>query len=286
MSRGGWKRLALALAAWPLAGCLGTPSPLAPGIQGSIGMPHDGVQTGAIELPVRGPGFARYRPHTPNDWGNPRLVDAVERAAATVARERPGGAPLVIGDMSARYGGRIPGHASHRNGRDADLLWYVTTPAGAPTRNPGFIHIGSDGLARVGDRYLRLDVEREWLLIKTLLRSPEIGVEWMFCARPVEALIIAYARARGEDPSLVWHAETVLQQPGDSAPHDDHIHLRMACTGDLAVHGCQGGGPYWDWLPPEPRLGPLDQALLESIAQDDPLDIERPVAASADGNGA
>ncbi len=287
MSRTHAKALALALAAWPLSGCLGTPTPLAPGLSGSIGVPHDGVQTGAAELPVRGPGFVRYRPHTPNDWGNPRLVHAVEQAAAAVAQARPGGAPLVLGDMSARWGGKIPGHASHRNGRDADLLWYVTTPAGAPVTNPGFIHMGSDGLADVGNgSYLRLDIEREWLLIKTLLRSPDIGVEWMFCARPVEALIIDYARARGEDPTLVWHAETVLQQPGDSAPHDDHIHLRMACTGDLGVHGCQGGGPYWDWLPPKPELGPLDATTLKSIAADDPLDVRPTVAGSATGSGA
>jgi len=288
LSRSGSQLVALAIASWPLAGCLGTPTPLAPGLAGSIGVPHDGVQTGAAELPVRGPGFVRYRPHTPNDWANPKLVHAVEQAAATVARKRPGGAPLVIGDMSARYGGDIPGHASHEDGRDADLLWYVTTPAGAPVQNPGFIHMGSDGLADVVGRsgFLRLDVAREWLLVKTLLQSPDIGVEWMFCARPVEALIIDYARARDEDPALLWHAETVLQQPGDSAPHDDHIHLRMACTGDLAVHGCEGGGPYWDWLPPQPALGPLDRATLESIAGDDPLAIERTGAGSNAGNGA
>lgn len=287
MSRTGAKLVALAFAAWPLTACLGTPTPLAPGLRGCIGLPHDGVQTGAVKLPVRGPGFVRYRPHTPNDWGNPRLVRAVEEAAADVARERPGGKPLVIGDMSARWGGKIPGHASHRDGRDADLLWYVTTPAGAPVRNPGFIHMGSDGLAEVGHgRYLRLDIEREWLLIKTLLQSRKIGVEWMFCSRPVEALIINYARARGEDPTLVWHAETVLQQPSDSAPHDDHIHLRIACTGSLAVHGCEGGGPYWNWLPPQPRLGPLDRAMLQSIAKGNPLDIRHAVAGGGKGNGA
>ncbi len=286
--RRAWKLAGLVVAASGLVGCLGTPSPLAPGLSGSIGVPHDGVQTGAVELPVRGPGFARYRPHTPHDWGNPRLVHAIERAAAIVARERPGGAPLVIGDMSARYGGKIPRHASHRNGRDADLLWYVTTPAGAPVKNPGFIHMQSDGLALVpgAESYVRLDVEREWLLIKALLQTPDFGVEWLFCARPVEALIIDYARARGEDPALVWHAETVLQQPGDSAPHDDHLHLRMACTGDLAVHGCQGGGPYWNWLPPRPTLGPLDTATLESIARDDPLDIQRTASGHVAGNGA
>lgn len=271
-----------------LVGCFDTPTPLAPGLRGSIGVPHDGVQTGAMRLPVRGPGFARYRPHTPDDWGNPRMVRAVEDAAATVARKRPGGAPLVIGDMSARYGGDIPRHASHENGRDADLLWYVTTPAGAPVRNPGFIHMGSDGLAKVpgSDEYLRLDVEREWLLIKTLLGEKGIGVQWLFCARPIEALIITYARARGEDPALVWHAETVLQQPGDSAPHDDHLHLRIACTGDLGVHGCLGGGPYWNWLPPQPKLGPLDKVTLQSIAKDDPLDLQRTAAARGTGNGA
>src|SRR5205814_827859 len=78
-----------------------------------------------------------------------------------------------------------------------------------------------------------------------------------------EALITQYARARGEQLELVWHAESVMQEPADSLPHDDHLHLRTACTPDEAVLGCEGGGPYCTWLPALPDEPPeiTDDAL-------------------------
>ena len=242
-----------------LVNCLATPSPLTPMRSGSIGVPHYGVQNGAKRLPKRGKGFERYRMHSPHYWAQPRLVDAIMNVAARVENQIPNGYPLLIGDLSARYGGKIPGHRSHRTGRDVDLLWYLTTPSGAPVRSPGFIRIGTDGLGRVSydqrkAQYLRLDVERQWLLVKELLLSKEANVQWIFLSRGIEALLIDYARARGEDLTLIWHAETVMLQPGDSLPHDDHIHLRTACTPEEAIRGCEGGGPYWDWLPPMPSL--------------------------------
>ncbi len=266
------RRLACVGIALGLSGCIGTPTPLAPGLEGSVGVPHNGVLTDGVELPARGDGFVRYRPKGDHYWGNPRLVASIQRAASHVMSELPGGAPLLIGDFSARFGGQIPGHHSHRTGRDVDLLYYATTPSGAPVTSPGFVHFGSDGLAKVGDdHYIRLDVERQWLLVKTLLGSRDTQVQWMFASRNVEALLIDYARARGEDPELLWHAESVLLQPGDSSPHDDHMHLRIACTPAERLAGCEGGGPYWDWLDPAPVLGDLGNAMLRDIGKEDPF---------------
>ncbi len=263
------------LAAAFCSGCLGAPNALAPGLEGSVGMPHHGVQTGAVELPRQGEGFTRFRPTSATYWGNPRLVGTLESVAREVARARPGGAPLVVGDLSSRFGGKIPRHNSHRTGRDVDLLFYMTTPEGAPRRSPGFIRVGADGLAEYGDQYLRLDVERQWLLIKQLLRSPEIEVQWLFISRDVEALIVDYALARESDLDLVWHAETVMLQPGDSAPHDDHMHVRIACSPDESVHGCEGGGPRWEWQTPLPHIETPLSELLAEIAREDPYEPQK-----------
>jgi len=252
-----------------LAACTGsTPTPLAPGLRGSIGVPHLGVITDAVALPKKGEGYALLRNNGVR-WGNPRLVAAITRAAAEVARARPG-ARLLIGDLSARFGGGASGHRSHRTGRDADLLLYSLTPDGRPIASPGFVRFGADGLAELEDgKYVRLDVERTWLLVKALVSSPEANVQWLFFARWLEALVIEYARARGEDPELVWYAENVLLQPGDSAAHDDHLHLRIACTPDESVAGCLGGGPYWPWLSPLPQLAtPTDEELWSAIIGD------------------
>ena len=92
-----------------LSGCVGAPSPLAPSLTGSVGVPHLGAQTDAIEFPITGLGFVRYRPHGQHYWGRPNLVKLVSDAAARVAEQTAGGPPLVVGDFSARFGGKIQG---------------------------------------------------------------------------------------------------------------------------------------------------------------------------------
>jgi penicillin-insensitive murein endopeptidase len=276
--------LTCAAACAALSGCFSTPTPLAPGLNGTVGVPNQGVQTEAEELPVRGEGFVRYRPLSTHYFGRPRLVRALEAAAANVARRAPGGAPLFIGDLSAKTGGRIPGHDSHRSGRDVDLLFLVMTPAGVPIPSPGFVRFEGDGLALPpGSKdYVRLDIDREWLLLRSLLRSPEIDVQFMFVCHEVEALLIDRARALGEPDELVARAETVMIQPSDSLRHDDHVHLRVACAPDEAVTGCSGGGPRWQWLPPSLPAVPLEARDFLEIGQQDPLDAS---AAGVDTQG-
>jgi penicillin-insensitive murein endopeptidase len=231
---------------------------------------------------MSGPGYRWFNPMGQH-YGVPRLVEALASAAAEVERQRPGGAPLMVGDLSRRTGGRIPRHASHRSGRDVDLLFYSETTAGEPLTTSGFIKFGPDGLAfvpndRGGGRYVRLDLAREWLLIKALLTAPRANVQWMFVSLPVEALITDYARARGEDSDLVWHAETVMLQPRDSLPHDDHLHLRTACLPDEAIAGCEGGGPYWPWLPPLPSTPPPETDDALAVALLTPIEQSRETA--------
>jgi penicillin-insensitive murein endopeptidase len=263
------RALPLALA---LGGCLSTPSPLAPSFEGTVGSPNLGVQTDAVELPAAGPGFVRYRPLGPHHYGRPRFVAALKRIAAELSGGDAKAPPLVIGDLSAKTGGKIEGHQSHRTGRDVDILYQYLTPAGARVSAPGFIHVDADGLARVPDNghVLRFDVEHEWRLVKALITAPEIGVQFMFVSRNVEALLIDYALARGESLELVLEAQSVMWQPGDSLPHDDHVHLRIACSVEETLAGCTGGGPYWEWLPPLPPPVPLDDARLALMLATEP----------------
>ena len=252
--------------------CLGTPTPLAPGLSGSVGLPHAGVLTGAAAMPERGPGYRLFR-NTSARYGTPRLVATVKRAAGEVAALRPG-APMLVGDLSNRHGGFRNGHRSHRTGRDVDLLLFCTTPDGRSIPSPGFVRFGADGLAETEDKrlpFVRFDTERNWQLVKALVASPEADVEWLFLARWLEALLIEHARARGEDPELVWRAENVLLQPKDAAPHDDHIHLRVACTPTEAVAGCEGRGPAWPWLPAPLALEPWSDADAFAALIDDLL---------------
>jgi penicillin-insensitive murein endopeptidase len=275
-----WRCTLLPLLTLLASGCVGVPTPLAPGQQGTVGVPHLGVQTDAVQLPTRGAGFVRFRPLGRHYWGLPRLVNAIEAAASYVADAVPGGAPLVVGDLSARTGGKIQGHNSHRSGRDVDLLYYVTSPAGVPLESRGFVPLEGDGLGYVPEtgEFVRVDLVRQWQLVKFLLTTREVGVQFMFMSRSLEALLIEYALARAEPLELVHRAQSVLFQPTDSTPHDDHMHLRIACAPDEGVTGCTGGGPYWEWLPQPPAPLPLDAETLATIAADDPVPNDESLA--------
>jgi penicillin-insensitive murein endopeptidase len=207
------------------------------------------VQTGAIELPDNGEGFARYRSSGGHYWGQPALIDGIQAAARRVSDELPGGPPLMVGDLSAQFGGRIARHHSHRSGRDVDLLWFVTTLDGTPIRNSSFVSLGQRGVGRLPGRgYVRLDAEREWGLIRALLTSPHAEVQWLYASRLVKGLLLEHAQAAGESPELLARAQIVMQQPLDGLPHDDHLHLRIACASESQARGCAGGGPDWSVL--------------------------------------
>lgn len=263
--------LALALAS---TGCASVPSPVWPGVHGSIGMTHRGVLVGGEELPITGDGFHFLR-HNDRHWALPRFADAVERAAAKVEEERPGSS-LVLGDFSTRTGGRLLPHFSHRAGRDGDLVFYLTTLDGAPVSDHGFLHVGADGLAwdEAQKRYLRFDIEREWLLVKALLEDPEGRVQWIFIHHDLKALMLRWAEARGEPTEIVWRASQVMLQPNPGGLHDDHIHVRTTCSEEDVEDGCEPFGPVRPWLalpPAPPPADPVDDlvtALLAPIRAD------------------
>ena len=145
-----------------------------------------------------------------------------------------------------------------------------------------------DGLARVDGSadYVRIDVDREWLLLRSLLTSPEIGVQFMFVCHEIEALLIDHARALGEPDALIWQAETVMLEPSDSLRHDDHVHLRIACSPEEAVAGCSGGGPRWQWLPQNAPVRPLEARDWDEIAKDDPFELSERLSGRVDGSEA
>lgn len=264
-----------------MAACLGLAAsacarlpPLAPGVSASIGWPHRGALIGGAELPKDGDGY-RFLRDNDRRFALPRFSAAIARAAKAVADARPGGV-LAIGDLSAPRGGPILPHLSHRSGRDADLLLYVTTLDGAPVPSPGFVHVQADGLAwdDAGKRFYRLDVEREWLLVKALLEDEQARVQWVFVSDVVRAMLLDWARARGEGTETLYRAVTVMAQPRPGGVHDDHVHVRTACTAEEMASGCEAFGPERPWLVPAGSpAADTDADLLRAILL--PLDDGR-----------
>jgi len=253
------------VAAVALGGCANAPSPLVPQVEGSVGVPHRGVLGGGVELP-RGDGVVWLR-QDDRHFGVPRLVSLITRAAKQVRDARPS-TSLVVGDLSRKTGGELSGHASHRVGRDVDLLLYLTTLDGVPVESRGFVSVGLDGLAWDKGRreFLRLDVERQWLLVKAIVEDPDANVQWIFVHQNIEALLLEWARAKNERPETLYRAMTMMLRPKPPAdPHDDHLHVRVECLPEEVDHGCVPFGPAWPWLKKRPRVEPTTRDLLEAL---------------------
>jgi penicillin-insensitive murein endopeptidase len=221
-----------------------------------------------------------------SSYGTDELVQAIRHAARRVRREFPG-ALLGIGDMSLRGGGDSLLHRSHENGRDADLIFYAVDDAGRPVAPADSMprYMVPDLRARVplpqehGVVYgpfspRRFDVARNWALVRALLTEPSIEIQYLFIHEALKQVLLAYARSISEDPGLIERADALLHQPGDSAPHDDHLHLRIFCAENDRYLGCADRGPVRWWkkrykyMPPASApgaLADLADALVEWV---------------------
>jgi penicillin-insensitive murein endopeptidase len=107
-----------------LFGAAPGPAPLA---ARSIGGYAKGCLAGGASLPINGPDWQVMRLSRNRNWGNPRLLDYLERLASD-ARALDGWPGLLVGDMSQPRGGpMLTGHTSHQIGLDADI-WLTPMP--------------------------------------------------------------------------------------------------------------------------------------------------------------
>jgi len=218
----------------------------------SIGSPTEGRLEGGVQLPERAAGLRANPAKNPaGRHGTVELVAALLRAAAAVEARFPGGA-LTVGDLSMPEGGDIPGHASHRSGRDVDVSFYLLDATGAPT--PGkSIPIEPDGtgmdfrdLSTADDDVpYQLDVPRTWAFVEALVLDEELDLQRIFVVEHVRALLLEHARAQKAPRRAIDRFADVTCQPG--FPHDDHMHIRVFCTPEDIALGCEDTPPVYPW---------------------------------------
>nr|HEX4317914.1 penicillin-insensitive murein endopeptidase [Kofleriaceae bacterium] len=210
----------------------------------SVGKPSRGYLLDGARVPNSGDGFTTRDVwiHRGARYGTDELVELV----TGVARRMHGkfkDVRIVVGDLSTRGGaGGDSFHRSHQSGRDADLLYYLRDASGKAVEPDAMHALDKEGVAKDGSG-LHMDFARQWLLVKELLTAPEANVQWLFLYEPLAKKVLAHAADIGEDPELVARARKALRQPGDSAPHDDHMHVRVYCTDADKADGCEDMGP-------------------------------------------
>lgn len=222
-------RLVALLAAVALGGCayLGV---VGDGTSLAWGPPDEGALVDGRRLPTEGDGFV-----VPSRWrlrgaqyGTDELVGLITHAGHLVAT-RSVGDRIGVADLSIGGGGRSSYHRSHQTGRDADLLFMVRDTRGQAVELTEMRHFGADGGTVDAGPRLFFDPVRTWIVVRALLEAPGPGVKHLFIYAPLRDQLLDHARAIGEPDSLVAWAGAVLSQPGDSAPHDDHLHVRIYC---------------------------------------------------------
>jgi penicillin-insensitive murein endopeptidase len=194
------------------------PTPF-PGPPRSIGGYADGCLAGGAVLPVDGPAWQVMRLSRNRNWGNPKLIEFLERFAGN--GKKVGWNGLLVGDMSQPRGGpMITGHSSHQVGLDADI-WFTPMPDHVQSREEREFNWATDVVAKT-----LLDVDPEvWTRTRTeLIRtaSQDAAVTRIFVNAAIKK-----ALCREAGPDRAW-----LSKVRPWYGHAEHFHVRIGCPAD------------------------------------------------------
>jgi penicillin-insensitive murein endopeptidase len=133
----------------------------------------------------------------------------------------------------------MPVSTSHESGRDVDLPLFTMSASGRPLSGY-YLHFGPDGRSRThGGRYV-FDAARTWQLVRAIVTSPHWEVERLVLAPYLRAQVLAYAKQAGEATEVLQAAQTKLIPPWPGVKlHDNHLHLRIACSAEDTAQGCR-----------------------------------------------
>ena len=193
----------------------------------SRGEPTQGRLHRGIALPRKGTGFVRR--NRDRYYGTHETIALVRYAAARLAAAYPGTAPLLVGDISEKAGGKAPPHRSHQSGRDVDI---------------GFVERSNTTRTQFkGDLSLdEIDVDRSWFVMETLLQTGK--VQYIFINETLLRRFASHARAMGwtrdaVDALFVLPGERIKRGAVRHADgHTYHFHVRFHCPeGDRHCSG-------------------------------------------------
>ena len=176
----------------------------------------------SVKLPDREDIYIMRRPD--RTYGTQNMIDVLTSVAEEVAWLVPEADPLVIGDISKRGGGKLPGHMSHRGGLDVDIGLFFNN---GEQPSMGFIDIPPS----------QLDRETMWVLIRALLDTGE--VERILLDKSLVRVLRQYVVDSGEltreeaikvfpyttGKKAFLNEDVVHHHPG----HKHHIHVRIRC---------------------------------------------------------
>jgi LysM repeat protein len=178
----------------------------------SVGKPNTGYLVNAVPMPAHPDWVLSVPDHR---FGTAETVSQLQHCLHQVHAEFPGSPRVVLGSLSAQFGGGLPPHKSHRTGRDVDVYFFRKVDA-AWNRN-----------ARRED----IDLPRTWALLKCFVS--ETDVDMVLVDHVVQGWLEEYALSIDEPADWVhglFHDQSrsccapVRHVPG----HGAHMHVRFS----------------------------------------------------------
>ena len=182
----------------------------------SLGGAAQGSLRQGHRLPAGGVGYTRRR--RGHHFGTRETIALIQFAGARLVEAYPQTAPLLIGDISRRTGGRLAPHRSHQSGRDVDIALPERTNEARQTFNASL-------------RADHIDFEKLWFILDALIASNR--VQFVFLDRALLGQLRDEARlagwSSGDIKGLLGHQGAgqglIRHAPG----HTCHMHVRFHC---------------------------------------------------------
>lgn len=186
----------------------------------SVGVPHGGRLVHGERLPRHAGYVIRDRESA---YGTRETNDAIVEAFDAVVQSHRRAPKLRVHDLSAQRGGRMTGHRSHQNGRDADISYFHRR--GCPADGCGFRRLTPE----------TLDAERTWTLLHAWLAKDQ--AQAVFIDYSLQGPLYREARRQGatreelhrwfQFPRGVGFPLGVIRH---FPQHRDHLHVRFRCA--------------------------------------------------------
>lgn len=195
----------LSCAASALGASKPKPKPIAGYGPISVGHPSAGYLVNGARMPA-GEDWVLTAPR--HVYATAETIEQLRHCLTRIRAERPGSPPVKLGSLSAKGGGKIPPHDSHRTGRDADVYFF---------RQPG---------AKWHEAATRqdLDLDRTWALLRCFIT--DCDVDFVLIDRTVQGWLEAHALGAGEPAA--WIRDLFHDAASSAQGRDNHAIVRHA----------------------------------------------------------
>lgn len=196
-------------------------TPQAPSGQ-SFGFYSNGKLIAPSAMPPSGRGWLQIFRARNHYFGTDETIDALVNLSSQFLDEFPTSERIQIADISGEKGGLIPGHASHQNGLDVDVIFMRVNKHEYPEDADPDVGM-NEYFVKNGQPTENFDIHRNYILLK---RFYETGIiNRIFIDRVLKSAICQHSQSLGH-----YSNDTeFLRKLRHVENHQHHFHVRFEC---------------------------------------------------------